>query len=45
VISKSNGWTTASRFSRTPALLRRPPPQVGEHTDEVLREWGIPENT
>lgn len=35
----------APRFSRTPAGLRRPPPQAGQHTAEVLREWGIPENT
>jgi crotonobetainyl-CoA:carnitine CoA-transferase CaiB-like acyl-CoA transferase len=28
------------RFSRTPASLRRPPPSVGEHTDEVAeRGW------
>jgi crotonobetainyl-CoA:carnitine CoA-transferase CaiB-like acyl-CoA transferase len=26
------------RFSRTPASLRRPPPALGEHTEEVERE-------
>lgn len=26
------------RFSRTPGSIRRPPPLLGEHTDEVLRE-------
>ena len=31
----------APRFSRTPGSIRRPPPQPGEHTAEVLEEWGI----
>jgi alpha-methylacyl-CoA racemase len=31
----------APRFSRTPARLGLPPPRPGEHTDEVLRDWGI----
>jgi alpha-methylacyl-CoA racemase len=30
----------APRFSVTPGALRRPAPQPGEHTDEVLRELG-----
>ncbi len=25
------------KFSATPASIRRPPPLLGEHTDEVLR--------
>lgn len=29
----------APRFSVTPGSLRRPPPEIGEHTDEVLAEW------
>jgi crotonobetainyl-CoA:carnitine CoA-transferase CaiB-like acyl-CoA transferase len=28
------------RFSDTPASLRRTPPRIGEHTDEVLAEAG-----
>jgi alpha-methylacyl-CoA racemase len=30
----------APRFSATPATLDRPPPQAGEHTDELLAELG-----
>jgi alpha-methylacyl-CoA racemase len=33
----------APRFSRTPGALDRPPAFPGQHTDEVLAEWGIPE--
>jgi formyl-CoA transferase len=28
------------RLSRTPARVERHPPALGEHTDEVLREYG-----
>jgi alpha-methylacyl-CoA racemase len=31
----------APRFSRTPAVIGRPPAGVGEHTDEVLAEAGL----
>ena len=34
----------APRFSRTENEIRRPPPQTGEHTDEVLAEWGVAED-
>jgi crotonobetainyl-CoA:carnitine CoA-transferase CaiB-like acyl-CoA transferase len=33
----------AARFERTPAAIGRPAPLLGEHTDEVLREIGLPE--
>ena len=31
----------APRFSRTPGSIRRPPPHPGQHTDEVLGEYGF----
>lgn len=31
----------APRFSRTPSAIQRPPPMPGEHTQEVLRDWGV----
>jgi len=31
----------APRFSRTPGSIERPPPHAGQHTDEVLGEWGL----
>ncbi|MFM8557910.1 MAG: CoA transferase, partial [Betaproteobacteria bacterium] len=30
--------TNPIRFSETPVTLRRPPPRLGEHTEEVLRD-------
>ena len=30
----------APRFSLTPSAIQRPPPAPGEHTQEVLRDWG-----
>jgi alpha-methylacyl-CoA racemase len=32
----------APRFERTGANLRRPAPHAGQHTLEVLDEWGVP---
>jgi alpha-methylacyl-CoA racemase len=31
----------APRFSRTPPEIERPPAHAGQHTDEVLSEWGL----
>ncbi|MFM7568443.1 MAG: CoA transferase, partial [Betaproteobacteria bacterium] len=30
--------TNPIRFSETPTTLRRPPPRLGEHTAEVMRD-------
>jgi alpha-methylacyl-CoA racemase len=35
----------APRFSRTPGRIQRPAPWPGEHTDEILRDWGVTEPT
>jgi alpha-methylacyl-CoA racemase len=32
------------RFSRTPGSIERPPPHVGQHTDEALEAWGVAED-
>ncbi len=31
----------AQRFSRTPSKIQGVAPQIGEHTDEALRDWGF----
>jgi alpha-methylacyl-CoA racemase len=31
----------APRFSATPVSVQRPPSHAGQHTDEVLTEWGL----
>ena len=33
--------TPAPRFSRSKGAIQRPPPEIGEHTDDVLRDWGF----
>jgi alpha-methylacyl-CoA racemase len=34
----------APRFSRTPVSVGLPPPRPGQHTPEVLADWGFPED-
>ena len=36
---------SAPRFAATPSDVRRAPPMLGEHTEEVLREAGVPEES
>jgi alpha-methylacyl-CoA racemase len=31
----------APRFLGTPARVQRPPARIGEHTDEILKNWGF----
>jgi alpha-methylacyl-CoA racemase len=31
----------APRFDRTPGEISRPPSHAGQHTDEVLADWGV----
>ncbi len=33
----------APRFSRTPAAIQSPPPETGQHTVEILQDWGFSE--
>ena len=35
----------AVRLSATPPTIERPAPMVGEHTEEILREFGVDETT
>jgi alpha-methylacyl-CoA racemase len=32
----------APRFGRSRPAIQRPPPYAGQHTDEVLADWGVP---
>lgn len=34
----------APRFSRTPAEIKGPPPEAGEHTEAALADWGFSES-
>ncbi len=34
----------APRLSRTPGAVARPPAHAGEHTREVLEDWGVPKD-
>ena len=31
----------APRFSKTPGAISRPPPEPGQHADDILRDWGV----
>ncbi|MEZ4289287.1 MAG: CoA transferase, partial [Myxococcota bacterium] len=35
----------AARFDRTPTAYERPAPRLGEHTQEILAELGMPTQT
>ena len=35
----------APRFSRTPSAIQGPSPKPGEHTAEVLSDWGLDDDT
>ena len=34
----------APRLSRTPAAIAGPPPVGGQHSEQILREWGFPDD-
>ena len=40
-IAAITGVASPLRLSATPPVLRRAPPALGQHTDEVLGEWGL----
>jgi crotonobetainyl-CoA:carnitine CoA-transferase CaiB-like acyl-CoA transferase len=31
--------TSAQRWTKAPGALRQPPPRLGQHTNEILRQW------
>ena len=40
-IAQITGVASPLRLSATPPVLRHAPPALGQHTDEVLAEWGL----
>jgi formyl-CoA transferase len=40
-IASITGVASPLRLSATPPVLRRAPPALGQHTDEVLTEFGL----
>jgi formyl-CoA transferase len=40
-IASVRGVASPMRLVDTPPVLRRPPPALGEHTDDVLGELGL----
>jgi crotonobetainyl-CoA:carnitine CoA-transferase CaiB-like acyl-CoA transferase len=40
-IESITGVASPLRLSATPPVLRHAPPALGQHTDEVLAEWGV----
>lgn len=40
-IARITGVASPLRLSATPPVLRHAPPALGQHTDEVLAEWGV----
>ena len=40
-IASITGVASPLRLSATPPVLRHAPPALGQHTDEVLAEWGV----
>jgi formyl-CoA transferase len=40
-IAAVRGVASPMRLVDTPPVLRRPPPALGEHTDDVLGELGL----
>ena len=40
-IDRIVGVASPLRLSATPPVLRHAPPALGQHTDEVLAEWGV----
>jgi crotonobetainyl-CoA:carnitine CoA-transferase CaiB-like acyl-CoA transferase len=39
--SSFNGVAYPPKLSKTPARYASPPPELGAHNKEVLKEWGV----